>query len=188
MLFGYARISCSTQSLDLQIDALTKAGVHERNIFKEQMSAIKERPAFIECVSWLKEGDTLIVYRLDRVGRSLQDLVRFMDTLKLKKVEFRSLTEAIDTTTPTGILMFNIIASLTSFERDLTMERSRAGIEAKRARGIHLGRPSKILKCNEDFIRTQLQNGISISNIAKELKISRSPIYNLLKKGFKIHV
>ena len=188
MKFGYARVSTLHQNLDLQIDALIKSGVHERNIFKEKVSGIKTRPALQECMDWLKEDDELVVYKLDRLGRSTKDLWRILDDIEKRKVKLISITEQIDTSTSFGRLIFGVLTTIAGFQRDIIVEMSYAGVMAKQKRGLEIGRPKKIRSENEDFIRQELQKGNSISNIAKELKISRSPIYALLKKGFKIHV
>lgn len=191
MLIGYARVSTEDQKFSIQIDAIMRAGVDERNIFKEEGSgaiAIDKRPALQECLNWLKKGDSLIIYKLDRLGRSVANLIEIVDILRKKEVELKSLTENLDTSTPTGMLMFNVIGSLTAFERDLFMERSKAGMIAAKERGMKFGRPEVMTEDRISKMRSMMKKGVRITDIAKELGISRSPIYRLIKQGFKIHV
>jgi DNA invertase Pin-like site-specific DNA recombinase len=134
MLIGYARVSSGGQNLDLQVDALTQAGCER--IFTDELSGVKvERPGLTETWNQLRLGDTLIVWRLDRLGRSLKDLVQRIEDLQQRGIGFRSLHEAIDTTSPAGKLQFHIFSALAEFERDLIRERTMAGLRAARARG-----------------------------------------------------
>lgn len=187
MKFGYARVSTLHQNFDLQLDALIKAGVHERNIFKEKVSGIKKRPALQECMDWLKTNDELVVYKLDRLGRSTKDLWKILDDLEKKEVKLVSITEQIDTSTPFGRLIFGVLTTIAGFQRDIIVEMSYAGVLAKKQRGLPIGRPSALHPENYGFIRQELQKGTTVSEIARILKISRSPIYKLLKNGFKIY-
>src|SRR5207248_9019601 len=140
MLIGYARVSTHDQTLDLQQDALEKAGCGK--IFTDTASGAKaERKGLEEALAYVREGDTLVVWRLDRLGRSLKHLLETITTLNTRKIGFKSLTESIDTTTSNGRLIFNIFASLAEFERDLIRERTKAGLQAARARGRVGGRP-----------------------------------------------
>ena len=140
---GYARVSTLEQNLDLQIDALIKEGCLRKNIFIDNISGVKaERPGLKECMEKLNSGDVLVVWSLDRLGRSMTHLVSLVETLKEKKVGFRSLCDgAIDTTTASGELVFNIFSSMAQFERRLIQERTQAGLSAARARGRVGGRP-----------------------------------------------
>src|SRR5712691_1409424 len=136
MLIGYARVSTDEQNLDLQRDALLKAGVAAKDIFTDKVTGTQsDRPGLTEALSHLRAGDTLVVWRLDRLGRSLRDLIDRLLDLDQRGIGFKSLTEAIDTTTPGGKLIFHIFGSLAEFERDLIRERTTAGLAAARARG-----------------------------------------------------
>src|SRR6266542_4872487 len=138
---GYARVSTLEQNLDLQKDALTKAGCER--IFTDRISGAKsERPGLTDALSFVRKGDVLVVWKLDRLGRSLQQLIETVTGLATRGIEFRSLTEQIDTTTPGGKLIFHIFGSLAEFERDLIRQRTMAGLAAARARGRAGGRPT----------------------------------------------
>ncbi len=134
MLIGYARISTSDQNLDLQNDALGKAGCEKIFVDKES-GAVSARSGLIQTMEMLRAGDTLVVWRLDRLGRSLKHLIEMIGTLEERKVSFRSLQESIDTTSPGGRLVFHIFGALSEFERGLIRERTQAGLAAARARG-----------------------------------------------------
>jgi DNA invertase Pin-like site-specific DNA recombinase len=140
--YGYARVSSDDQNADMQLKALKSAGCGK--IFKDELpGATMKRPALLRCLKVLDDGDTLTVWKLDRLARSLRDLVAMMDDLNHRGVHFRSLTEEISTTTPGGKLVFHIFAALAEFERGLIIERTRAGMKAARARGVRPGpRPS----------------------------------------------
>jgi DNA invertase Pin-like site-specific DNA recombinase len=139
MLFGYARVSTQDQNLNLQLDDLKKAGCHK--IFQEKVSSAKERPQLRKLLEMLREGDTVIVWKLDRLGRSLKELFTLINDFQTNGIGFRSLNDAIDTTTAQGRLVFNLFASLAEFERDLIRERTKAGLAAAKARGRIGGRP-----------------------------------------------
>jgi len=144
MLIGYARVSTNEQNLDLQRDALLKAGVTAKDIYTDKITGVKaERPGLTTALSHLREGDTLVVWRLDRLGRSLKHLIETVTTLKERGVSFKSLTENIDTSTATGNLVFQIFGALAEFERNLIKERTVAGLDAARARGRKGGRPKR---------------------------------------------
>src|ERR671918_884190 len=143
MLIGYARVSTQDQTLHLQQDALTKAGCSK--IFTDTASGPKaERKGLEEALSYIRGGDTLVVWRLDRLGRSLRDLIATMTMLDERKIGFKSLTENIDTTTSGGKLIFHIFGALAEFERNLIRERTNAGLTAARARGRIGGRPKTL--------------------------------------------
>lgn len=183
-LTGYARVSTLEQNLNLQIDSLIKAGCIRKNIFIDKVSGVKaERPGLKECLEQLKTGDVLIVWRLDRLGRSMVHLVSLIETLKEKQVGFRSLCDgAIDTTTASGELVFNIFSSMAQFERRLIQERTLAGLTAARARGRMGGRP-KISADHPKVIaakRMHQDKHISIDEICSALKISRPSLYRYL--------
>ncbi len=140
MLIGYARVSTLEQDPDLQVRALKAAGCAK--IFEERASGAKsERPQLTAALSHLREGDTLCVWRLDRLGRNMRHLIETVETLKDQGVEFRSLTEGIDTTTIGGELVFGIFSAFAQFERNLIRERTMAGLSAARVRGRAVGHP-----------------------------------------------
>src|SRR5438477_7242237 len=140
MLIGYARVSTQDQTINLQKDALEKIGCSK--IFTDTISgATTERKGLDEALEFLREGDTLVVWKLDRLGRTLKHLIETVTDLSQRNISFKSLTESIDTTTSNGRLIFNIFASLAEFERDLIRERTKAGLQAARARGRVGGRP-----------------------------------------------
>jgi DNA invertase Pin-like site-specific DNA recombinase len=142
MLIGYARVSTTEQSLDLQLDALKKAGCER--VFSDVMSGSKDRrPELDKCLRLLRPGDVLMVWKLDRLGRSMRHLVNVIGDLEARDIGFKALTGDIDTTTPTGRLLLGILASLAEFERSLIVERVRAGMAAAKARGVHCGRPRR---------------------------------------------
>src|ERR671925_940829 len=144
MLIGYARVSTNEQHLDLQRDALRKAGVSSKDIYTDKVTGVKaERPGLQAALSHLREGDTLVVWRLDRLGRSLKHLIETVTMLKERGVAFKSMTENIDTSTATGQLVFHIFGALAEFERNLITERTIAGLDAARARGRKGGRPRR---------------------------------------------
>lgn len=185
-LIGYARVSTEDQNLDLQIDALTQAGCNSKNIFVDKISGAKsERPGLSSCMNALDEGDTLLVWRLDRLGRSMPHLVSVVEALRERQVGFRSICDgAIDTTTASGELIFNIFSSLSQFERRLIQERTRAGLDAARSRG-KIGGRWKIKAENPTVImakRMYEDKSISINDICNSLKISRATFYRYLEK------
>lgn len=184
MHYGYARVSTPDQKLDLQIDALKKAGCE--TIFREKVSAAsKERPELQKILDKLQKGDTLTVWKLDRLGRSIKDLVNIINDLNKKGVHFISVMDSINTGTATGRFTFHLFASLAEFERELISERTMAGLEAARARGRKGGRPlglsdsalvnAKIAKQLYD------KKEIPVTDICKQLRISRTTFYNYLK-------
>ena len=143
MLIGYARVSTDEQSPDLQFDALNRAGCHR--IFTDSASgATMSRPALDEAIRALRPGDTLVTWKLDRLGRSLSHLISIVTQLESRGIVFRSLSESIDTQTASGRLLFHVMGALAEFERALISERTRAGMAAARARGRSIGRPPKL--------------------------------------------
>lgn len=182
MLIGYARVSTAGQSLDLQLDALRAAGCEK--IFHDQVGGAKsDRPGLEEALGYIRNGDALIVWRLDRLGRSLKHLMETVGKLESKGIGFRSITESIDTTTIGGRLIFHIFAALAEFERNLIKERVNAGLESARARGRYGGRPQKLNKTKADLARklyTEKQH--TIGQICDMLAISPPTLYAYLKK------
>src|SRR5919201_802960 len=142
MLIGYARVSTNEQNLDLQRDALLKAGVAPKDIYTDKITGTKqERPGLEQALSHLRAGDTFVVWRLDRLGRSLKHLIETVTALQQQHITFKSITENIDTSTATGQLVFHLFGALAEFERNLIKERTIAGLQAARARGRRGGRP-----------------------------------------------
>ena len=183
-LYGYARVSTDEQELALQLDALKQSGCDETNIFSEKVSGAKsDRPHLDACLSKLKTGDTLLVWRLDRLGRSVPHLVGLVEELRERGIGFRSICDGvIDTTTASGELVFNIFSSLAQFERRLTQERTRAGLEAARSRGKTGGRkPITTDDPRVKMAKTSYEDkGLAINVICKQMQISRSTFYRLV--------
>lgn len=181
MLIGYVRCSTSDQNLDLQVDALERVGC--QSIFKDIMSgAVDDRPGLQQALCALKPGDTLVVWKLDRLGRSLQHLIGVIHDLNLRGIGFKTVTEAIDTTTASGRLILHIFAALAEFERSLIQQRTKAGLEAAKLRGRVGGRPHKLTE-SQSKIAEQLftERSLSVSEIARSLGVSRSSIYRNLR-------
>ena len=180
MIFGYARVSTSDQQLHLQTDALQAYGCAE--VAQEKVSSVKERPALQHLLTRLRPGDTLVVWKLDRLGRSLKDLVTLVTGFQDKGIHFVSLQDHLDTTTAQGRLMFNLFASLAEFERDIIRERTRAGLTA--ARGRQGGRPKGLSK--EALSKAQaaktlyLQQDKTVAEIGQLLGVGRATIYRYL--------
>ena len=176
---GYARVSTDDQHLDLQRDALTKAGC---GVIYEEAASGKStaRPELEQCRKALREGDTLVVWRLDRLGRSLPDLVQIVAELEQRGVGFESLTEKIETDSAAGRLVFHVFAALSEFERNLIRERTQAGLAAARARGRAGGRKPKLDdKQVREIRRLMTDPTIPVSQIAKSYKVSRTTIYKV---------
>ena len=181
MKYGYARVSTGDQTPALQLAALKQAGC--RQVFKDDglSGATTKRPALIRCLKKLQSGDTLIVWKLDRLGRSLRDLITMLDDLKARGVKFRSLTEAIDTVTPTGRAMWQMIGVLAELERSLISERTRAGVAAAQRRGVKFGRKPKLSHQQVDHARKLLEQGEAPQTVADSFGIGRSTLYRCLK-------
>lgn len=177
MLVGYARVSTEEQNLDLQFDALRQAGCEQ--FFHDEMSGAKtERPGLSEALSFVRPGDTLVVWRLDRLGRSLKDLIARVEELKGRGIEFRSLHEAIDTASPSGKLQFHIFSALAEFERDLIRERTLAGLKAARARGKVGGRRRTMTPEKVKLAAKLIQDPhVSVDEICRTLRVSRATLY-----------
>lgn len=177
MLVGYERVSTDDQSLALQHDAL-QAAECER-IFSDKMSGAKaDRPGLKKALDFAREGDTLVVWRLDRLGRSLKDLIALVEELESRKIGFRSLTESIDTTTSGGKLIFHLFGALAEFERNLIRERTQAGLQAARARGRKGGRRQKLTPQQIEIGRSLAADPKqSVSSICEHLGISRPTYY-----------
>jgi DNA invertase Pin-like site-specific DNA recombinase len=179
-LVGYARVSTRDQDATLQRDALTKAGCDR--IFEEAASgAQRDRPQLIAALDYLRAGDTLIVWKLDRLARSLKQLIETVEELERRQIGFRSLTEAIDTTTPGGRLVFQIFGALAEFERGLIRERTRAGLETARARGRLSGRRQKITEKDIQAAKALLTStDLSVEEVARRVGVSPATLYRHL--------
>ncbi len=184
-LIGYARISTTDQDPALQLDALNKAGCIK--VFTDTASGAKEsRPELDKMLEQLRPGDTLVVWRLDRLGRSLKHLLTLIEKLEARGVGFRSLTESIDTTTAGGRLVLSVFGAMAEFERSLIRERTRAGLEAARSRGRHGGRPSVMTEAKTKMARELWGSGnYTAQAIADELGVSRRTICRVLE-GAKV--
>lgn len=177
MRIGYARISTQEQNLDLQRDALSKAGC-DRIIEDTASGGKATRTGLAQALDLLRQGDVLIVWRLDRLGRTLKHLIELMADLERKGIGFQSVTEAIDTTTPGGKLVFHIFGALAEFERNLIRERTQAGLQAARARGRHGGRP-KALDEKQRALAVELyrQGKHTVDEICRTVGVTRPTLY-----------
>ena len=174
------------QSTDLQKDALVTIGVDPRNIYEDKASgAQRNRPGLDSALAFLQPGDCLIVWKLDRLGRSLSDLLNIMNDLKKRGIAFRSITDNIDTTTASGELLFNIFASLAEHERTLIKERVNAGLSAAKRRGRIGGRPKVIGQEKIEAIIKLLSEGASKASICRSFSIKRSTLYDALNRKAK---
>ena len=186
MLIGYARVSTNEQNLDLQRDALRKAGVAPKNIFTDTITGTKEqRPGLAQALSHLRAGDTLVVWRLDRLGRSLKHLIETVTSLKQQGIAFKSITENIDTSTATGQLVFHIFGALAEFERNLINERTMAGLAAARARGRKGGRPRLTTTAGKVAMARKLYHdrALPVPEILQTLHISKATFYRWVQGG-----
>jgi DNA invertase Pin-like site-specific DNA recombinase len=183
-LIGYARVSSNGQELQLQLDALKKAGVAKADVFTDKVSGAKAvRPGLDKCLQQLKPGDTLLVWRLDRLGRSIRHLIDLVEDLHQRSVKFKSICDgAIDTTSASGELIFHVFSALAQFERRLIQERTNAGLKAARARGRLGGRPPMSL--DDPRIQTaktlHANKNMPVPDICKTLQISRASLYRWL--------
>jgi DNA invertase Pin-like site-specific DNA recombinase len=176
MLIGYARVSTTDQNLDLQIDALTKAGCEK--IFDDKISGSRaERPGLARAMESLRKDDTLVVWKLDRLGRSVKNLVDLVSDLQKQGVHFKSLTDSIDTGTPSGRFFFHVMASLAEMERELTAERTRAGLEVARQLGRKGGRKRQMTDSKIESAKKLLATGVPPRDVAANLGISVPTLY-----------
>lgn len=173
---GYARVSTEDQRLDLQLDALERDGCERARVFVEKVSgASKRRPALDQCMRALRSGDTLVVWRLDRLGRNLLDLLTRMQSLDARGIKFRSLTESIDTGTAAGRLIMHVVGAIAEFERQLTRERTKAGVAARRERGGKHGAPLRINLAEAERL---LREGKTVSEAARAIRCSRAALHH----------
>lgn len=185
LIFGYARVSTAEQSPEMQIDAFRRAGVEDGRIFYEQVSGAKaDRPELASCLRALRRGDMLIIWRLDRLGRNLRELLDLTHRLEQMGVHLRSLCEAIDTATPGGRLMFHMMGAIAEFERNLMLERTRAGLAVARSKGRRGGRPAKIQPKQINAARAMIDSPeITAAEVAAHLGVHRSTLYRTLRKA-----
>jgi DNA invertase Pin-like site-specific DNA recombinase len=181
MKYGYARVSTGDQSPALQLAALKRSGCLK--IFKDEglSGATAKRPALLRCLKTLQPGDTLTVWKLDRLGRSLRDLITMLDDLRGRGVKFHSLTEAIDTATPTGRAMWQMIGVLAELERSLIVERTQAGMKEARRRGVKFGRKKKLAPVQIARARKLIEAGERVEDVAALWNVGRTTLYRALR-------
>jgi DNA invertase Pin-like site-specific DNA recombinase len=181
MIHGYARTSTDDQTTALQRAALERAGCAKIHEDKGISGTVRKRPALARCLAALQEGDTLIVWKLDRLGRSLADLIALLDDLSARGVRFQSLTEAIDTETPTGRALWQLVGVLAELERSLIVERTRAGVQEAQRRGVKFGRKPKLTPAQVKHAREQIEGGKPVRDVAALLSVDRATLYRALK-------
>jgi len=179
-LMGYARVSTDAQTTRLQLDALKAAGC-ERIFEDKESGALRSRPRLDRALAELHAGDTLVVWKLDRLGRSLRHLLDISETLRERGVALRSLTEHIDTATAAGKMLYAVLGAVAQFERDVLRERTVAGMRAAKSRGEHIGRPPALTSSQIREARKMLERGGSPSHVARVLRIGRSTLYRHLR-------
>jgi DNA invertase Pin-like site-specific DNA recombinase len=176
MLIGYARVSTPDQHLDFQVEALKLAGCHK--VFDDKIGGSRfERPGLTKALEILREGGTLVVWKLDRLGRSVKHLVDLVGELHQQGIQFKSLTDSIDTSTPSGRFFFHVMASLAEMERELNSERTRAGLEIARQLGRKGGRKRQMTDSKIDSAKQLLANGVPPHDVAKNLGVSVPTLY-----------
>lgn len=186
MKIGYARVSTVEQNLDLQLDALKREGCEK--IFHDKLSGVKaDRPGLTEALTYARAGDTLVVWRLDRLGRSLRDLILRVEELEQRGVKFKSIQDSIDTSTAAGELQFHMIAALAQFERSLIQERTNAGLAAARARGKKGGRPQSLSPQDIQMAASLMKDRtVSIHQICERFQIGRTTLYKYVSPNGEI--
>ncbi len=181
-IWGYARVSTAQQDLGPQLTALLEAGVEESRIVTDKISGSRAaRPGLSHLLAQLKCGDVLTVWKLDRLGRSVSHLVGLVEELGERGIQFRSLTDGLDTTTTSGRFMFTVVAAMAQFERDLNQERTAAALAALRDKGVSLGRPSRITRGQYDVIHDLHEQGKSERSIASSVGLSRSTVRRVIQ-------
>lgn len=185
MLIGYARVSTVDQNLALQTDALTSAGC-ERIYSDKVTGRATDRPGLAEAISHLRKGDTFVVWKLDRLGRSVKHLIDLVARLEANGIGFKSITDGIDTSTPSGRFFFHVMASLSQMERELIVERTQAGLQASRARGIVGGRKRSMTTSKIDAARKLIDSGTPPKEVAKTIGVSVPTLYRWLPAADRI--
>lgn len=188
-LIGYARVSTLDQNLDMQVQALRRVGVAMTDVHVEKVSASAQRRPVLEWMlkAGLREGDTVVVWKLDRLARSMTHMLAVMERFKELGVSLRSITESIDTSTPGGTFLFHMLTAAAQLERDLIRERTRTGVEAAKARGVKFGQPAKLLPKQQAMVRRWRREKLSVRVIADRVKnefgvkVSHTTIANYLK-------
>lgn len=181
MLVGYARVSTDDQNLDLQLDALKAAGCEQ--LFSDKVTgAAKTKEGLVEAIKYLREGDMLVVWKLDRLGRTVKGLVELVEGFQARGVQFKSVTDSIDTSTAAGRFFFHVMAALAEMERELIKERTRAGLNAARARGRLGGRKPKMDFSKVESAKQLLNSGMPGKDVARNLGVSRATLYRAIAK------
>ena len=184
MLIGYARVSTTDQNLTLQKEALKKADCEK--IYEDEISGTKDnRPGLLQALEMLRKDDTLVVWKLDRLGRSVKSLIQLVSDLNNKGIHFKSLTDSIDTSTPSGRFFFHVMASLAEMERELIVERTKAGLEAAKKLGRRGGRKRKMTDSKLSAATKLLENGVLPKDVANNLGISIATLYRWIPAGEK---
>jgi DNA invertase Pin-like site-specific DNA recombinase len=179
MLVGYARVSTHDQHLDLQLSALQEVGCEK--IYQDELSGAKNNPAgLMLALEVVRQGDTLVVWKLDRLGRSLKGLLDLINQLRQRGINFKSITDDVDTTTPAGRFFFHVMASLAQMERELIAERTKAGLAAARAKGRIGGRKRKMTDSKMESARKLLAAGVLPKEVAQNLSVSLATLYRWL--------
>jgi DNA invertase Pin-like site-specific DNA recombinase len=180
MKLGYARVSTDDQNANMQLASLQKAGCGR--IYKDEgiSGATTKRPALQRCLRALKRGDTLVVWKFDRLARNLHDLIETCEDLKMKGVQFQSITEEVNTSTPAGRFYFHIIGAMGEFERSLLLERTRAGVQDAKARGVRFGRTPKLGEQQIEHARQMIAKGKHMKDMAEILGVDRSTLWRQL--------
>jgi DNA invertase Pin-like site-specific DNA recombinase len=180
MLVGYGRVSTQDQDTSMQEDALRAAGCGK--LFIETISSgKKERPQLVAALDYVREGDTLVVWRLDRLARSLHQLIETVEDMETRGIALKSITEAIDTSTPGGKLVFHVFGAIAEFERAIIRERTKAGVASAKARGRSGGRPSKLAGERVEAAVNLLSSGTSVSAVARSMGVSRSTVLRSIR-------
>lgn len=176
MLIGYARVSTLDQNLELQFSALNKIGCEK--IYQEKISgATNNRPGLQQALDELRKGDTLVVWKLDRLGRTVKGLIDLINQLHQKEIHFKSITDIVDTSTPTGRFFFHMMASLAQMERELVAERTKAGLVSAKSQGRIGGRKRKMTKSKIESAKKLLASGMSPKDVARNLSVSIPTLY-----------
>lgn len=176
MLIGYARVSTQDQNLELQCEALIQAGC--QRVFEDKVSGTRANsPDLVKALEMLREGDTLVVWKLDRLGHSVKQLVDLVNELRTQGIQFRSLTDSIDTSTPSGRSFFHVMASLAEMERELTVECTRTGLEVAKLLGRKGGRKPKMNDNKIKSAKKLLASGVPLKDVAKNLDVSVPTLY-----------